>query len=90
MPEIGYAKKKNLGAKSPRCEAPKSGWDIVKIRLVDINACDTENLFITCKLVGNAFNNGDAASLFASIPPLEALIRMGNCPSSPVLGANWW
>jgi len=70
--EIEYVKKRNVYTKVKRSEVP-SGAKVIRVKWVDVNKGDANNLDIRSRLVAMDFKDGDRPELFAGTPPTEAL-----------------
>ena len=71
--EVTYLRDKRVYDKTPRDQALKCKWKIIRTRWIDINKGDDENPVYRSRLVGKEFNDGQMDGLFAATTPLEAL-----------------
>ena len=73
MTEARYVEKKRVWRKITRREALRRGIKIIGTRWIDVNKGDKDHPDLRSRLVGQEFWDGKDESLFASMPPLEAL-----------------
>ena len=55
--EIEYVRKKDVWIKITRRQAIANDWEIIKIRWIDINKGDDENLIYSRRMVAKEFND---------------------------------